>query len=168
MGKTYIISDTHFYHQNVIMYENRPFENIKQMHEQIIENWNSVINKDDKVFILGDFSFGTKEMSQTVFRKLRGNKILIMGNHDRRKSISWWYDVGFKEVYKYPVVYNNHFILSHEPMMSVPTAYMNIHGHIHSKSKKNEKYFNVSCEVLNYTPINFEEIRDLHYNRRLI
>lgn len=137
------------------------------MHEELIKRWNSVVNKDDKVFIDGDFGFGTKEMMKDVFRKLKGNKVLIMGNHDRRKSISWWQDVGFKEVYKYPIIYNNHFILSHEPLQYVPNGFLNIHGHMHSKSMNdNKKYFNVSCERINYTPINFEEIRDMFYNMK--
>lgn len=165
MGKVFLISDPHFYHEKVIAYENRPFKDIKEMNNVIIHNWNSIVNKDDKIFVLGDFGFGSKDSIIKIFKKLKGNKVLIMGNHDKRRSYEWWLNIGFKEVYKYPILYNSHFLLSHEPINYVPGPFLNIHGHIHSKSMNDQKkYYNVSCEAINYTPIDFEIIRDQHYN----
>ena len=37
----------------------------------------------------------------------------------------------------------------------------NIHGHVHDNSLSDSRYINVSVENINYTPINFEEIREL-------
>ena len=166
MSEVYLISDLHFYHDKVIRFNNRPFVDVEEMNHMMILNWNSIVNKNDKVFVLGDIAFYcNKSMLTNIIRKLKGNKVLIMGNHDRRKSISWWYDVGFKEVYKYPILYNNDFILSHEPIKNVPNNYLNVHGHVHIHSWKTGNNINVSCEVLNYFPINFKYIRDLFYRR---
>ena len=167
MSEVYLISDLHFFHDKVIRFNDRPFVDIEEMNHMLILNWNSIVNKNDKVFVLGDIAFYcNKSMLTNIIRKLKGNKVLIMGNHDRNKSISWWYDVGFKEVCKYPILYNNNFILSHEPIKNVPCGYLNCHGHVHCKSLKLLNYFNVSCEVLNYFPINFKYISKLFYGSK--
>ena len=56
MGKTFFIADTHFGHNAIIGYENRPFADIEEMDEHIIKCWNGTVTADDKVFIIGDFS----------------------------------------------------------------------------------------------------------------
>ena len=54
------ISDLHLGHANVIKFDNRPFKNLEEMHERIITNWNKVTNKNDTVYILGDFCWATE------------------------------------------------------------------------------------------------------------
>ena len=60
--KRYVISDTHFNHSRILEYCQRPFDNVEQMNDVIINNWNKVINEDDIVYVLGDFCFGNKTM----------------------------------------------------------------------------------------------------------
>ena len=48
----YIISDTHFSHNNIIEYCNRPWNTVEEMDEALIHNWNSVVGKNDIVFDL--------------------------------------------------------------------------------------------------------------------
>lgn len=79
--KVWFVSDLHFGHKNVISYCNRPYENIHEMHEALIKIWNSTVKKGDTVYVLGDFSLAPK-WSQIVVPLLKGNKILISGNHD--------------------------------------------------------------------------------------
>ena len=55
---TWIISDLHFDHDEVIQYCNRPFTNVDEMNETILENWNKTIKKNDSVFFLGDLVTG--------------------------------------------------------------------------------------------------------------
>ncbi|WFD08988.1 phosphoesterase [Tepidibacter hydrothermalis] len=161
MQDIYFISDMHFGHSNIIKYENRPFKNIKEMDATIIKNWNSVVKKDDKVFVLGDISFYDKEKTAEIIYSLNGYKVLILGNHDNERSLHWWKSVGFDEVINYSIIYNDFYILSHEPMyLNDNMPYMNIHGHIHNLKYESKQFFNVSVECIDYTPISFEKIKE--------
>lgn len=161
MGKTYFISDHHFGHKHIIPFEDRPFTDVDEMTAAMISKWNAVVRQEDKVFHLGDFSFLNKERTQAIVTQLNGYKILILGNHDRGRSRGWWLDAGFDEVSEYPMIYNQFFILSHEPMyMNKHMPYVNVHGHIHGQKYEGIHYYNVSVEQLDYTPVSFEQIRD--------
>ena len=97
---TYIISDTHFSHKNIIEYCNRPYENIETMNKDIVQKWNSIVNPEDMVIHLGDVGFGLVEQLQPLIHSLNGYKILIRGNHDAKRGIDSWKNIGFDEVYK--------------------------------------------------------------------
>ena len=166
MNKLYLISDQHFGHKNMIDYENRPFKDVDEMYEILIKNWNSIVTKGDTVICLGDFSFYNKEITTQIISQLKGRKELILGNHDRRKSVTWWMSTGFDIVYKYPVCIDGFYWLSHEPMyMNRGMPYVNIHGHLHSKDIGDGilpfQHFNVSVEKIGYKPINFEVIKNM-------
>ena len=87
----YFISDTHFYHSNIIKYCDRPFKDTNEMNETIINNWNSIVKNNDTIYHLGDFCLSTNDEIKSIFNKLNGNKILIRGNHDR-KSVKFYPD----------------------------------------------------------------------------
>jgi len=162
MSKIYFISDMHFNHANIIEYCRRPFKNVEEMNKVIIENWNKTVTKHDTVFVLGDLALQcSKEQVAELIEKLKGRKILIMGNHDKW-NMDFYYSIGFKEVYKYPILYKKFFLISHEPVKFVDqTPYLNIHGHTHNNMMiVDDHYFNVSVEQINYTPILFEEIKN--------
>ena len=161
MSKRFLISDTHFYHDKIILYENRPFTNVEEMNEGLIENWNSTVSKKDTVFFLGDFCFGGVEKSTEIFKRLKGNIIMVQGNHDSG-SVDKWLKVGFKEVYKYPIIVDGFFILSHKPLyINDAMPYVNIHGHTHSKSYDHKQYVNVSVELHDYKPVLFDDIKNM-------
>lgn len=160
MSNTFIISDMHFGHNEIILYENRPFKDIEEMDKFIIENWNKTVEKDDRVFILGDVSFYNKEETTNIINLLNGYKILILGNHDKDKAVTWWQEVGMDQVIEYPIIFEGFYMLSHEPLyISKNMPYMNIHGHIHHLKYDDSQFFNVSVECINYTPISFEKIK---------
>jgi calcineurin-like phosphoesterase family protein len=152
----------HFGHPNIMKYENRPFASVDEMDMVIINNWNKTVKKDDKVFVLGDVSFYNKEKTKDIISKLSGYKTLIIGNHDKSRSISWWKDTGIEEIYQYPIIYNEFFVFSHEPIyLNENMPYANVHGHIHHLKYDSKQFFNVSVECIDYTPIDFERIKEI-------
>lgn len=83
---SFFTADNHFFHVNkkgtgIIDYSNRPFNNIEQMNQVLISNWNSKVKDKDLVYILGDFCFGKN--CREILLSLKGRKILIVGSHDK-------------------------------------------------------------------------------------
>ncbi len=156
MSDTWFISDTHFGHVNILEYEkeHRPFSCLEDMHEALVDNWNSVVSKFDKVYHLGDFCFGRKNIE--IAARLNGNKRLIMGNHDVYGAQE--YLKYFKSVHG--VMFWNTGVLSHMPIYNETAMMFNLHGHLHSRKLDNPMYVNVSCEQNNLTPINADAIME--------
>lgn len=173
MGRTFMISDTHFgdNEKGIISFENRPFKDKDDMIDKLIKNWNKEVRPEDTVYHLGDVFWGLKwEERQDIIKKLNGTKILIMGNHDRNGDIEYWLKLGFDKVYDIPVVYNDFFILSHEPLYMTNSPYKNIFGHVHgNKAYKDfsETSFCVCVErkTMKYKPIDFEDIKKYIYSK---
>lgn len=151
----FFIADTHFGHTNVIKYAGRPYDGVEEMNEDLIKRWNKAVGKADRVFMCGDFALGSKTMIIEIGNRLHGRKTLILGNHDGA-SMRTYYEAGFEFISRQPILYDEKFIVSHEPRSSLPMR--NIFGHIHEKPIERPIDFCVSVEKINYTPISYEEI----------
>lgn len=157
VGLDWFIADTHFGHENIITYCGRPFKNAAEMDEVIITNWNTVVKPEDTVFHLGDFAFASKEEIAAYRSALNGRIVLIMGNHDRQRTVTFWERLGVYEVCKKPILYDYPYLLSHEPVESAPL--INIHGHTHGNDHRGKSTgICVSCEVVGYTPRKLKEV----------
>lgn len=162
----YVTSDLHFGHKNIIEYENRPFKDIEEMDKKLIENWNNIITDKDTIYILGDFSWYRGEKTNEILKKLKGRKILIIGNHDRNFLSDKKFDRSlFEAIYDYLVIKNNetHYVLFHYPIAEFDgknKGYIHLYGHIHSmmpELEKKLKYsYNVGIDRNNYKPLNIE------------
>jgi len=136
--KTYIITDTHYFHQRLIEWGDRP-ENFTEL---IIENCKSMINPEDTVIHLGDVIFGTeKEKRLTeIMNQLPGNWILIRGNHDE-KPTSLYLRSGFKLVLESLVM--DDILFSHVPVEKSKwpeDVVCNVHGHFHNNAHRTGEF----------------------------
>lgn len=168
--ETWVISDTHFSHENILNFTDmngnriRPeFNSVKEMDEVIIENWNSVVKKGDVVYHLGDFGFNREEIGK-IINRLNGKKKLIVGNHDDIKFLSsgnWFSKILLQRKMSDMGLYMTHLPIhpSSTYDLKIDMQMMNVHGHIHEKDPPTIDHFNVSVERINYTPINIEDIR---------
>ena len=160
MSRVFFIADLHFNDSRILLYENRPFSDTKQMNDVIIGRWNSVVTPDDEVYVLGDF--GAEGSESEFLQTLNGNKYLIKGNHDNKPN-NYYRQAGFVEVYDLPVIFDKFWILSHEPLyVNSNMPYANIFGHVHNSPLYKDfslQHYCVSAERLNYTPITFESIK---------
>jgi calcineurin-like phosphoesterase family protein len=165
--KTWIISDTHFNHSNIILYENRPFADKDEMNEELIKRWNEIVAPEDTVYHLGDVVFGGKAVREGILNRLNGYKILRVGNHDNRATITKWKEV-FDEVYEDDILLDD-LCLSHYPLndyemerlLALGIIKGNVHGHVHSviDGLDQTKYKCVSVELTDYRPIDFEVVK---------
>jgi calcineurin-like phosphoesterase family protein len=122
------------------------------MNTALLHAWKSTVKNGDTIINLGDVSLKLgKEYLVTVLQRLPGHKILVMGNHDRKKPVRWWLDVGFNEVYPRPVVYEGKYILS-QAVVDIfrESGFINIHGHIHNRESDISSCINVSIEKTRY------------------
>ncbi|MHA1302073.1 MAG: metallophosphoesterase family protein [Candidatus Heimdallarchaeaceae archaeon] len=166
----WLISDTHFWHKNVIRYDKRPFEDLEDMHSKLISNWNECIKEDDTLIHLGDFAFANLIRQQEICSQLNGYKILIRGNHDRTKN--FMLKAGFNEFYnEYKLVYRGYrFKLSHYPYKCKKYQHrcpvyegedFLIHGHNHNTNRIfKSKEINILCCLHDYMPISLDLIVD--------
>lgn len=168
----FFISDTHFFHSNILKFTGddgkriRPWNSLEDMHEYMIEKWNSVVKDNDYVYHLGDVTFQYHGAFNNLMSRLKGKKRLIVGNHDKIwnpalqmnfEKVSLW--KGFKEW---------NFTAVHIPLMlqSLRDGAYCVHGHVHQNSLSNPNYINVSVEVRDYTPVHIDtiasEIKNAH------
>jgi calcineurin-like phosphoesterase family protein len=81
----FFTSDTHFNHTNIIRYCQRPFNDVAEMNETLIGNWNQTVGNEDIVFHLGDFCIGSAAEWSQILDRLNGKIYLILGKHDYRQ-----------------------------------------------------------------------------------
>lgn len=124
----FFTSDTHFGHENIIKYSNRPFRDVDHMNEEIVRRWNTVVMPDDVVFHLGDVALGPWQKWDSILTRLNGYKILVVGNHDRifrgerekmqvrfRELYNVWFDEVFDNINYYELSDGTAVSLSHFP-----------------------------------------------------
>lgn len=156
----YCIADTHFDDENIIKYESRPFTDVYDMNDSLIENINIIVKENDILYIIGDF--GNANYAKDIIKRIICKNIyLIKGNHDIMHN-DYYREIGFTEVYDKPIIIEDFCILSHEPLyMNTHMPYINIYGHVHN----NPNYADYSkcgmcvcVERTNYKPISLENI----------
>ena len=181
----FYIADLHIGHENILTFDNRPFANINEMHQVIVDNWNRVVSGNDTVYILGDFCWAKESDWPFYLGPLAGQKVLIRGNHDP-KQFSQTTKKFLADVKDYKEITDNgrHVILSHYPIPFHkadynPDCWM-LYGHVHTtreydfmvklrqeiKEKHTEdghcvgNWINVGCMMpwMDYTPRTLDEI----------
>ena len=162
--KIFLIGDCHFGHRNIIKYCNRPFANAEEMTEGLIKNWNSVVGKNDIVYVVGGFALCGKQKIIEIGKQLNGRKRLILGNHDQA-SVDTYREAGFEFVYNHSIVLDDFYIVSHIPMVGISenTPFANIFAHVHDDPTYKDyscRSFCVSAERINYTPVEFKAIKE--------
>lgn len=160
----YFTSDTHFDSKHTLIKDRRPFKDVKEMNDTIVKNWNSIVKENDTVYHLGDF--GNFEYC----KKLNGNIIFIVGNHELRyygdkeikdkfKYLSSRY--GFKEVcYNKYVTFNGQkYFLTHKPSsFSRNSNCKTLFGHMHRIQLMKDFGINVGQDCHYFRPISLEDV----------
>jgi calcineurin-like phosphoesterase family protein len=162
----YFISDTHFFHENIIKFCNRPFKDAEEMNYILIENWQRTVKPEDTVYFLGDFTWDI-DKGIKIWNRLNGRKVFIRGNHDDKFINALFAECGGAINLKITDIFELHhnktiITMCHYPMVCWNRSHFNaplLYGHVHSgKIPLSGKVLDVSVENINYTPISLDEV----------
>lgn len=155
--KTYLCTDTHFNHNKIKTYCQRP-ENFTEL---IIKNWQNIVTDEDLVIHLGDVIIGKRQDLKGIMDQLPGRKVLVLGNHDHDKSATWFMSNGFDVACK-AMVYRGCW-LTHKPSGELPKGcIINIHGHLHNFMEKTPEE-RVQANHGVYTPKPYHRLLAIEY-----
>ena len=167
----WLTSDLHLEHDREFIWKARSFESVKDMNEQIISRWNTLIKPEDEVYILGDIMLGNNIKGMWAIAELNGRLHLIRGNHDTDTRIALFKGCSqFIEICdaKYLKYGKYHFYMTHYPCLtgnlekeSLTQMTLNLHGHTHSQKKffYDLPYcYNVGMDAHNCVPVSIDEI----------
>lgn len=178
----YYVSDLHFGHENVLAFDSRKFDNIKEHDDTLINNWNKTVGIDDDVFLLGDISWHNAMNTIDIFNNLNGIIHLIKGNHDGRLLKNRELQSRFVEIVDYKELTlsdGKGIVLCHYPIPCFKNHYYgwyHFYGHVHNsfewnmmeqvKYQMSELYdkpcnmwnVGVMLDYINYTPRTLDEI----------
>jgi len=149
--KTYITSDLHFSHRNMSKFcpETRGHWDTRNdpdtMDRDMIQMWNSNVNPEDTVFIVGDVAFCPVPKAVSILNQLNGKKILVAGNHDQKELTYPAFRACFAEIHKYlEIEYQGTFcVLFHYPIAEFNRQHrgaVHFHGHLHQNKSGLEEY----------------------------
>lgn len=178
-NKLFFTSDTHFFHKNIIKYCDRPFDNIQEMNDALVENWNRVVPKDGIVFHLGDVSLTAvpKDLND-LLHKLNGIKYLIIGNHEKDALSKSYIKDHWEGIYDIAEIYikdeeisygEQHIVMCHYPMVVWNGSHRGsweLFGHVHGGlSNKGEirhspTALDVGVDTNDYTPYSYQEVKE--------
>lgn len=125
----YFTADLHFGHKNIIEFMNRPFRDVVEMREGLLNGINRRVKQTDELWILGDFALHgqTNEVKELIRRIVCKHTRFVMGNHDKHqhaKLFEQWHEA-------YELKWNHQrFYLSHYPLRAWRADYQ-LHGHEH-------------------------------------
>lgn len=151
-------------------YENRPFENVEQMNETLIKNWNNKVHANDNVYVLGDFAFAKPERVNGILDKLNGKKYLIIGNHDHFLRSKKFDATKFQWIKDYATITDGaqRVALFHYPIAVWDRSHygtIHLYGHVHSNGGNHhplkfeiENAYNVGVDVWDFEPVTLKEI----------
>ena len=184
----FFTSDHHWGHRNIIRYSNRPFNSVNEMDEVLIQNWNSVVQKGDVVYHLGDIFLCEPGYAIDIRNRLNGQIYLIRGNHERTAEQVYRSFVWIKDYFKLKVNDNDHpygrqeIAMFHYPIASWDKHHhgcWHLHGHCHSnhnpwKSEHmpNARSFDIGVDSVaeylagsgsrkpeDYRPLSYDEVK---------
>lgn len=178
-------SDLHLNHRNIIRYCNRPWADVQEMNDALVQRWNDTVPPEATVMVLGDVAMGHVEDGLALVHRLNGRKVLVAGNHDRfwrgaqdKHAARWrerYTDAGFEiasdgeplhtTVGGHPVVVS-HFpyrgdshdhdrYVEHRP---VDHGEWVVHGHVHDAWTVQDRQVNVGVDVWDYRPVSERQL----------
>jgi len=173
--KIFVTSNQQFGRQGAIKLFKRPFNDVEEMNQHLIDQWNSVVSKEDSVFVLGNFMW-QPESGEKIAKSLNGSIFVIPGEYDKAtKDITdlksgvevTYLSIGIKQLTALKSV------LTYWPMLDWPKkdkGSISFIGHPSNKYKSDHKLkiANVRCDDWDFKPVDIQQIITLYNDPDLI
>ena len=163
----WMYSDPHFNHANIITLCERPYVDVEEMNNILIQNYNALIHPNDEVYFLGDVAWKDTKKAINILRRLVPSKrYLLIGNHDHHNIKEPEFTAYFEWVKDYHELNFNSrlYVMCHYPFHSWRNSGRGsicCHGHTHSKIDNTDR-FRIDCGVdnpqCNFAPISIEAV----------
>jgi calcineurin-like phosphoesterase family protein len=170
MSKIYFTSDHHFGHKNIIKFSERPFKDVNEMDEILIQRWNEKVNPEDEVYHLGDVGLSSSGKLRKILDRLNGKIYLINGNHEKsahdcHSRFEW-----IKDYYEL-VIKDDEFergkqliVLFHYSMREWNASHWgayHLYGHSHGtlSDDPTSRSFDIGVDCHNFYPLSYEEVK---------
>lgn len=140
---------------------------MEEMNEVLVTRWNDRVGHGDTVYVVGDMFLGKPEDAAPLIKRLRGHKILILGNHDRSRRTML--ECGFDETWQrkdLKLKDGRRALLSHKPLpeSTIENYDLQIHGHRHSLPIVSGKRLNVCVDLWDFAPISEDDLCSVKLN----
>lgn len=167
----WLTSDPHFCHDREFIYEPRGFNNVWDMNQTIVNNWNKAVAPEDDVYLLGDVMLNNNEEGIKLLKQLKGNIHIILGNHDTDTRVALYKECwNVREVtLAAKIKYKGyHFFMTHYPCFtgnlekeSLKKCTCNLFGHTHQNTNFYQDIpfmYHVGVDSHNCTPVLIDDI----------
>lgn len=166
MSRVYAIADLHLGHTNICKFRTQ-FSSVEDHDDYVVHNILSTCGKRDTLWLLGDCFFTEESLDHLrIMRENIGQIHLVLGNHCSENSRRQGY---IKTMLTEGLINSIHGLvkykgiwLSHAPLHeSELRGKFNVYGHSHTATIDDDKYLCVSCEQVDYKPVNFQKIKEV-------
>lgn len=148
----WVIADTHFRHQAITRYCQRPDD----VDALMLREWKATIGPRESVLHLGDIVWKDADYVRDKLSRLPGRIQFIRGNHDKQVVVDALLKIGWELVNPFDLTFEDHTIqFTHYPIPPpLATKHLNVHGHTHNNEAEYSVYhLNVSVEEREYRPV---------------
>ena len=167
-GRTWLWSDLHLHHANIIDYCSRPFGSVEEMDATLFSAWETTVGPADTVICAGDVALGKAldPPRRARLDALPGRKVLVVGNHDLGPTGKPT-RAGSDEASMTLVIPGEPTLLvTHLPLSRVPAGEVNVHGHVHNhEALRPGPFINICVEHTGYRPLPLAAVRALAARR---
>jgi len=161
----FFTADEHYGHSNIIRFSNRPFKDIMEMDEALINNNNSVVKERDIVIHAGDFCWfkrysddRSNDCAVSYINRLNGNHVFLKGSHD------YWLPRGRSMQIWEKKLERNYIVVCHYAMHTWARSHYNswhLYAHSHRDLGLPGKRHCISVDNTDFFPLSFDQIKEI-------